>query len=194
MADPESPAARPLPHAHPASHLASRAVSAPARALRALRDQLGWTAVALGAGLCFLGWYGVSGQRYTAQQVPYLASATAPGAALLLGGFVLIAARQRSGSDDRTPEQERILRQLELLYGLLTQEAAAAATADQAPAAAPPTPPTPGTHLLAVPGGQTYHRPDCLLLQGRADAEPTSTAQAGLRPCPLCDPPAPLGS
>lgn len=176
-ATPTPPAARPLPPAQLG------------RALRALRDQLGWTAVALGAGLCFLGWYGVSGQRYPAQQVPYLASATAPGAALLLGGFVLIAARHRSDAEGRTSAQhQQTLRQLELLYQLLTQE-----TVD-AEQPRTPAPAVSGPRLLAVPGGRTYHRPDCLLLQGRDDAGPTPTAQAGLRPCPLCDPPAPLGS
>ncbi len=42
-----------------------------------------------------------------------------------------------------------------------------------------------------MPGGGTYHRPDCLLVQGRDDPQPvgrTAVAARGLRPCPLCDP------
>lgn len=42
-----------------------------------------------GAGviLCVLGWYQISGQPTVAQQLPYLASATIPGAALLVVGL-----------------------------------------------------------------------------------------------------------
>jgi hypothetical protein len=176
-----------LPTPHPPrrlSRLTRLRTLRPRRPAReALREQLGWTVVAVGAGLCFLGWYGVSGERYTAQQLPYLASATAPGAALLLGGFGLLAARQRR-AERPTAEQERMIRQLELLYRLLTEEAT---TAQQpGPASAP--------QLLAVPGGRTYHRADCLLLQGRDDARPAAPGRTGLNPCPLCDPPATQGS
>ena len=188
--------------------------------LRAQRTGLGWLVLAVGAGLCVLGWYGVSGERYTARQIPYLASATAPGAALIIGGFVLLAIRGKS--EETSSEQEQTLRQLELLYRLLTEEAAmlpetrttanvvgsgnpsaaALTAANPATPAASAAHATPGTHaapgapgipLLAVPGGGTYHRADCLLVQGRQDPEPLSrSALAGrnLRPCPLCDPPA----
>ena len=43
----------------------------------------------VGVLLCVLGWYQISGQPTVAQQLPYLASATIPGAALLVVGLVL---------------------------------------------------------------------------------------------------------
>ena len=49
---------------------------------------------AAGATLLFLGWYGVSGESSVAEQVPYLASATIPGAALLIVG-AMFAIRER---------------------------------------------------------------------------------------------------
>jgi hypothetical protein len=165
----------------------------------AQRAGLGWIALTVGAGLCLLGWYGVSGERYTAQQVPYLASATAPGAALIIGGMVLLAARRQD--QEATSDQERTLHQLELLYRLLTEEAAMLPEAVQSSTAVPPASAASVagaitaaavTPLLAVPGGGTYHRGDCLLVQGRQDPEPVSRASLanrGLRPCPLCDPP-----
>jgi hypothetical protein len=171
------------------------------------RAQLGWIALALGAVLCFLGWYGASGERYAAQQLPYLASATAPGVALLLGGIVLLAARHAPDRSSGSRQQEHILRQLELLYGLLTEEQKAAADTARSPnghsvlhspeqpaASGPASPAAPAAAvaLLAVPGGGTYHLADCLLLQGRGDPQPAtsaSIAQHGLRPCPLCEPP-----
>jgi hypothetical protein len=179
MADPRDPAQPSLaPHARYAQ-----------RAARVLGDQLNWSAVSLGAVLCFLGWYGVSGERYPAQQVPYLASATVPGAALLLGGFVLVAARHRAtrpvSGQIQDAEQQRMFRQLELLYQLLTDEVAASAD----PAARQPSP---EAGPFAIPGGRSYHRADCLLVQGRDDLEQAVPAtQPALQPCPLCEPPEP---
>ena len=55
-----------------------------------------------GAALCVLGWYQISGQPTVPQQLPYLASATIPGAALLIVGLVLAL---------RTPLPRGIVRQ-----------------------------------------------------------------------------------
>lgn len=154
-----------------------------ARAAQALRDRLGWVCCATGVLLCALGWYGVSGERYTARQVPYLASATAPGAALIVGGSILLAARRRSTGP--TPDQRQMERQLALLTRLLTEAVQAERTAGGAVSPS-------GSWLLAVPGGRTYHRSDCLLVQGRQDPEQLLNGDAtarGLRPCPLCEPP-----
>lgn len=68
--------------------------------LVALVRRAGWLTAGLGVVLLVLGWYGVSGQATVAQQVPYLASASIPGAALVIGGLVLAGAervRGRSG-------------------------------------------------------------------------------------------------
>ena len=50
----------------------------------------GWAALAVGAVLCVIGWYGVSGERFAERQLPYLASCTVPGAALIIAGSVLL--------------------------------------------------------------------------------------------------------
>ena len=55
----------------------------------------------VGAVLCVLGWYQISGQPTVAQQLPYLASATIPGAALLAVGLALAL---------RTPWSRRVPR------------------------------------------------------------------------------------
>ncbi|MEZ0089043.1 hypothetical protein [Streptacidiphilus sp. EB129] len=185
---------------------------------RVLRPHLGWICCTAGALLCALGWYGVSGERYAARQIPYLASATAPGVALIVGGLVLLAARSRSAAGGAAEERMRL--QVALLYRLLTE-------AEEPPAEAPGVAGAPGTSatraatapaatrretaeqetagreaagresgadggLLTVPGGRTYHRPECPLIEGRLDPEPVTRsgiAERGLRPCPLCDPP-----
>ncbi|WP_042439836.1 hypothetical protein [Streptacidiphilus albus] len=159
---------------------AERAVAA----LRTLGPYLGWICCAAGALLCALGWYGVSGEVYAARQIPYLASATAPGTALIVGGLVLLAGRDRGR--DGGPGPERLRRQVAELHGLLTEPAPETAGAGTGAGGAEEA-------LLAVAGGSTYHRADCPLVAGDRDPRPVTPAEAaqrGLRPCPLCDPPA----
>jgi hypothetical protein len=144
----------------------------------------------VGVVLCVLGWYQISGQPTVAQQLPYLASATIPGAALLAVGLALAL---------RTPWPR---------------------SAHRSPAVTPSTTPSGRTGLWRLPDGRYLHTADCPLLDGRTDllsatdpdaeptleptaepaleptAEPTleptaepglqPTAEPALRPCPLC--------
>jgi hypothetical protein len=185
------------------------------RTARAAREHLGWIFGAAGALLCALGWYGVSGERYTARQIPFLASATAPGVALIVCGGVLLAARHRGAAAPR--ELARLTERLSVLCELLTDASPTGSGFDGARTGSHPGShpgvgsglrPGPGPGgvsrdseprsapvspvLLAVQGARTYHRSDCLLVQGRQDPEPITSATAaalGLRPCPLCEPP-----
>ncbi|WP_354643358.1 hypothetical protein [Kitasatospora camelliae] len=146
---------------------------------RALREWPGWFTLAAGAALCVLGWYGVSGENLTARQIPYLASATAPGTALIVAGAVLIAARRPGPSGEGADPR------LDQLYALLVTEGTAPGGAPEGTAAGPP---------VALPEATLYHRPDCPLVAGKADAAPVGAAAArdrGLTPCPVCDPPEP---
>lgn len=128
---------------------------------------VGWVAVASGAVLCVLGWYGVSGERYVARQLPYLASSTIPGAALIVAGSVLVAMRQ--------PPEERVDR-------AEADEAQPCAPEPPGPVAVSTDPP------VSVPGGKLYHRPDCPLVAGKPDAKPVREREPGLSPCPVCEP------
>lgn len=80
----------------------------------AVRVYGGWFVALVGGLLCAIGWYGVSGEKYEARQIPYLASASIPGAALIIAGAVLIAARSR-GSDAEL--RQRVAE----LHGLLVE-------------------------------------------------------------------------
>jgi hypothetical protein len=123
--------------------------------------------------LCVIGWYGVSGERFAERQLPYLASCTIPGAALLVAAAVLLARGRDAIAAARVEE----------LYALLVTER----PADGEPAAAGPVAVSP--ELLTVPGGTLYHRADCPLAAGKADAVPVDERmRAGLRPCPVCEP------
>ncbi|MFH8345733.1 hypothetical protein [Streptomyces sp. NPDC018045] len=147
----------------------------------------GWAALAGGAVLCAVGWYGVSGERFAERQIPFLASCSIPGAALIIAGAVLVARGDQGLAAARVEE----------LYGLLVTygddgtppDASGAPVARQAGAdAAGP--------LLTVPGGTLLHRPDCPLVTGRPDARPADDGAPAAdgpppAPCPVCEPDAP---
>jgi hypothetical protein len=141
----------------------------------------GWAALAAGAVLCVLGWYGISGERYAERQLPYLASCTVPGAALIVAGAILLAHGRTALAGSRVEE----------LYALLV--AAGPADTDGAGEAAT-APVAVSGDLLMVPGGTLWHRADCPLVADRAGALPVDSrvlAGGELGPCPICEPAAP---
>lgn len=137
----------------------------------------GWAALAAGAVLCVLGWYGVSGERYAERQLPYLASCTIPGAALIIAGAVLLTHARGALAAARVEE----------LHSLLV--AAEPADAEEPGGAAMPL--AVSGDLLMVPGGTLWHRADCPLVAGKVEAVPVDAklvAGGELGPCPICDP------
>ncbi|MCX5047124.1 hypothetical protein OG895_06735 [Streptomyces sp. NBC_00201] len=138
----------------------------------------GWAALAAGAVLCVIGWYGISGERYAERQLPYLASCTVPGAALIIAGSVLLTHGRNALAAARVEE----------LYGLLV--AAEAADTD-GPGQAAALPLAVSGDLLMVPGGTLWHRADCPLVAGKAEAVPVDAkllTGGELGPCPICEP------
>ncbi|GAA1975924.1 hypothetical protein [Catenulispora subtropica] len=55
---------------------------------RRTRLALGGAVIVVGVLLLVLGWYLISGEAVAAKQLPYLASASIPGAVLVVCGFV----------------------------------------------------------------------------------------------------------
>ena len=132
----------------------------------------GWLVAAVGVGLTVVGWYQISGQPTEAQQLPYLASATIPGAALIVAGVVLVAARRISGSG---------------------AAAAQAVKSDSAKSGTGESGTADSTRLWALPSGSYVHRRDCPLLDGKTAAFEITEQLRGdgavpIRPCPICDP------
>ncbi|WP_424636705.1 hypothetical protein [Embleya sp. AB8] len=148
-----------------------------------LRTRGGWLVGLCGALLCALGWYGVSGEKYEARQLPYLASATIPGAALIVAGAVLVVGTRRGTAGDGESADPELRLMVGQLYRLLVEPVPAADGA-----AAPP----PGdARWVAVPGGARYHRPDCSLVRGKNGVFPVDEGLArdrDLRACRVCDP------
>ncbi|MGA4847979.1 hypothetical protein ACOBQB_17645 [Streptomyces sp. G5(2025)] len=134
-----------------------------------------FAALAGGAVLCVLGWYGVSGERFAERQLPYLASCTVPGAALIVAGAVLLTHGRSALAAARVEE----------LYGLLV------ATGTTEAEERPKVPVATSGTLLMVPGGTLRHRADCPLVAGKPEALPadtTTVATGTLAPCPICEP------
>ncbi|MEV0532564.1 hypothetical protein [Kitasatospora sp. NPDC050463] len=177
------------------------------RTARGAREWPGWTLAAAGAALCVLGWYGVSGEAFVEQQIPYLASATVPGAALIVAGIVLVALRS-SGRPPAGPPPpahgDLTDRRVERLYTLLVEpdepdqpDQPGEPDGPDGPAdperSTTPTgtgPPT-GTRPLALADGTLYHRPGCPLVSGKPGAQPVDAAAVrarGLAPCLVCEP------
>jgi hypothetical protein len=164
--------------------------SGPARWL----SPTGWFGVALGvigAALLVVGWWRISGESLLALQLPYLVSASLPGAALVVAGACLLAgesARQRAADSADM---------VAVLYELLTEasEPSAAArgpapTADATSGATSGATTPATTELLALPGATRYHRSGCVLVEGKpASVVGAETIRArNLRPCPICLP------
>jgi hypothetical protein len=147
------------------------------------RTQIGWLMVVAGVALLVIGWYEISGVAIVAQQTPYLASASIPGAALLVAGAMLLGGGTTARRLDRT---ERMVAEL---HGALLEEPEEPGSEPSSRVAGPMQEPD---VVVAVPRGSTYHRPSCALVAGKAEAERVTRAdirRRELRACPVCDPP-----
>jgi hypothetical protein len=157
----------------------------------AVRPVLGWVLAALGGLALLLGWYGVSGQALTAKQLPYLVSGGLTGIGLLVIAAVFLATEDVRRQLDRLGEVERKVDALYALFAADISDAAAASgtAAMTVPASAAPRPASDA--LLALPAGTSYHRAECALVAGKANAGPVDAATVaarGLSPCRVCDP------
>ncbi|MFL6239722.1 MAG: hypothetical protein ACJ735_09580 [Actinomycetes bacterium] len=150
-----------------------------------VRPVLGYILVALGLLALLLGWYGVSGESVVAKQLPYIASGGLLGVALVALGarFMLMQDLHRdSGRLDR-------------LETMVNELHAALLARPDAPGrlTAPSTTSTSNGHVSyrVLPGGQSFHREDCPMLEGKERSTRVTAATAskrGLTPCPLCEP------
>lgn len=151
-----------------------------------VRPVLGYVLVGVGLIMLFVGWYKVSGESIVAKQLPYLASAGFVGLALVVLGarFMLIDdLRKDSGRLDRLETMVN-----ELHAALLARPDAPGRMAASANSTS--TANGQGDYVV-LPGGSSFHRPDCAMLEGKDRASrirPSTAARRGLTPCPLCEP------
>jgi hypothetical protein len=149
-----------------------------------IRPYLGYVLIALGLLLILVGYLGVSREVYVGRQIPYVVSGGLLGvAAVTLGSRLLLIEdlRRDSGRLDRLEKAVVDLHQVLLsrpdapLPGQVSSNGRKAAP----------------ERLLTVPGGESFHREDCPVVEGKAQqraVSPETAKRRGLRPCPMCQP------
>ena len=151
------------------------------------------TALALaGAVLLFLGWYGVSGRASIGEQMPYLASGSIPGAALVVAAAVVLASESTQRATQRT---DALVAELHTLLVVEEEEEEAAVEAVEAAPVATvvavvETSREPDA-VVALPAGEYYHRAGCALVADKSGVEPLDAAaidRRRLSACPVCEP------
>ena len=148
---------------------------------RASRPWVGWVFIGLGALLVLLGYLGVSREAIVEKQIPYLVSGGIGGVLLCVVGAYFLGTEELRKDSGRL---DRLEAMVEELHGALLSR----------PHAPGPAPARTNGHgpevLVAVEGGESFHRVGCSLATGK-DVDELTAAQArtrGLRPCPLCEP------
>ena len=153
-----------------------------------VRPVLGYVLVAIGLLLLLIAYLGVSREVLVAKQLPYLVSGGLTGlAAVTLGSRLLLIEdlRRDAGRLDRL---ERAVTELHAV--LLSRPDAPDPLGVPARTAAANGHPAP-EQLLALTGGDSFHRGDCPLVEGKSTSRPltaTAAQRKGLRACPMCQP------
>ena len=151
---------------------------------KATRPWVGWVFIGVGALLVLLGYLGVSREAVVEKQIPYLVSGGIGGVLLCVVGAYFLGTEELRKDSGRLDRLESMVQQLH--EALLVQRD----DAPERPAAAAATTNGHDPDLVAVVGGETFHRAGCAMAGGK-QVEPVTAGSAtsrGLQPCPLCEP------
>ena len=152
---------------------------------RAARPWLGWVLIAIGALLILIGWFGVSREAIVGKQIPYLVSGGIGGVFFAVLGAYFLGTEELRSDSGRLDRLERMVEELHQV--LLTRpDAPRVAQSSNGSAAAH----GPARRVVAVDGGESFHRVDCALAHDkeREELTPAAARKRGLRPCPVCEP------
>ena len=171
---------------------------------KASRPVVGWVCIGVGALLILIGWFGVSREAIVAKQLPYLISGGVGGVLFAVVGAYVLGTEELRNDSGRLDRLERMVEELHgalLIHAASTEMLPPAATvedmADYAPEEAHGTnghgrePAASSGRLVALPGGERYHRAGCSMVEGKTGAAvlaPSSVKRRHLEPCPLCEP------
>jgi hypothetical protein len=162
------------------------------------RPVVGWVLTGVGLLAIFLGWFGLSGQALVAKQLPFLISGGIGGIALVAIGAVILGTEDLRKDSGRLDRLEKQIAQLHAVL-LARADAPDLSLGEREPPRHPNGkherelygPDGDGDELVALPGATTFHRPECAMVEGKAEAEAITSDVAlaeGLKPCRLCDP------
>jgi hypothetical protein len=156
---------------------------------RATRPVWGWILVGLGLLAVVIGYLGVSREALVAKQLPYLISGGIGGLALVGFGAMLIGTEDLKRTQERVDHLEDLV--ADLHTALLSRPDAPALSSNGASAGERVGATQSSVALVALPGGSSYHRADCSMVQGKKNAKAVTAGAArrqGLKPCRLCEP------
>jgi hypothetical protein len=159
-----------------------------------MKDRLGKLAGQLGIAYClaglflvFLGWNGAATYDRVSAQLPYLISGGVAGLCLVvIGGSIIVASSARAGA----AALEATVAELRESVDRMSAGGQRGATGSRSGAAMAAGRPDASPDQV-VAGPTSYHRPDCRLVEGQAEAGSTTAAAAeaaGLTPCRVCNP------
>jgi hypothetical protein len=135
--------------------------------------------------LIFLGWNGTASHNSEPAQIPYIVSGGIAGLGLVVVGAALIVAH--SLRTDRVELRAAI----EDLRAAIERGVTAPAVGAEDAVVAAAVPAGGGDVETVVAGSDSYHRPECSVVAGQAEAVTMSRADAidaGLAPCRVCKP------
>ena len=162
------------------------------------RPVVGWVLTGVGLLAIFLGWFGISGQALVAKQLPFLISGGIGGIALVAIGAVILGTEDLRNDSGRLDRLEKQIAQLHAV--LLARADAPDVGLDEQESPRRPNgkhergphgPDDDSEELVARPGGTTFHRLGCAMVEGKTEIEAITEDVArgeGLKPCRLCDP------
>ena len=141
-----------------------------------LGGKLGVAVCVVGFVLIFLGWNGAASFDDLRKQFPYLISGGLAGLALVVvGAALLLVETMRAERSELQASIDDLRRSIETMAGASTAATSVTVPAD-----------------LVIAGRSSYHRPDCRLVEGRAERlNPITLDDAeeqGLAPCRICNP------
>ena len=127
---------------------------------KATRPWIGWVFIGIGALLILLGYFGVSREAIVAKQIPYLVSGGIGGVLLCNDGAYFLGTEELRKDSGRLDRLETLVQEL---HDVLLDR-------PDAPAKAAPAGPSANgsaSRVLAIRGGETFHRSGCAMVAGR---------------------------
>jgi len=157
---------------------------------RATRPVWGWILVGVGLLLILIGYLGISREALVAKQLPYLISGGIGGIAFVGFGAMLIGTEDLKRAQERIDHLEDLVNDLHAAL-LIRSDAPPLSTNGDTAGQTGRRAKSADQTLMALPGGQSYHRADCSMIEGKRGARPVTASVArrqGLKPCRLCEP------
>lgn len=152
-----------------------------------VRPVLGYLLVAIGLLLLLTAYLGVSREVLVAKQIPYLVSGGLFGLGFVTLGSRLMLIEDLRRDAGRLDRLEQAV--ADLHAALLTRPDAPSSYGARDRASSNGHAQT--EQVLALAGGDSFHRQDCPVVEGKETARPLSASAAqkkGLSACPMCQP------